>query len=603
MIDPTALPDTTGLPDATTTYQGQDVQARKPGFSFPAPRPSPSQPPVDFSQLMQGAGQGKGGLNLNSIMPLLLLAAPLIEAHNPGAGMAMASNYLNYTRQQADQKQRAILGLAHEFANVPDEQEGVVRSLVAAQLGVKPNDPIVDAVWHGRIAWSDPNLETERTIQRILGPQFAAARSMGIRLQPGMVTPDQARQLQAAGVNIFDVQGGAPAVPAQPGGGELGTRTPPVPAQPAIPGQVVYRGETQDTIRPGATWGQVFAGLVNNPQASGIVNQPIPREFWDPKTGTFKYKEAQDQIDRLYGTPYEQAGRAATASDTARRQYIDSVRGNIGRIVSAADSILNKASYPTPQDASNAQRQAHDLLQRGRDYITREIIGGRLSSEEGNAILSTLPTSFMPSVARPPKVSVNVAAQGRIPENIRTAITALQNQINITPEGPARDALTKRLQGIYDQYDIPAGAAPTRAGARSFDPARNIADARAKFEGVWNEARMYPKPVTDAMQRIAHGQGTSADQTLVNNAAQVGSTKAAALLGGIMNYQAQIDSFQKGAKPQNGAQPASPVKPATPPTGAQQQTFTKGGFPVYMVNGRYWSNGRFLDPKTGEPIP
>ena len=76
-----------------------------------------------------------------------------------------------------------------------------------------------------------------------------------------------------------------------------------------------------------------------------------------------------------------------------------------------------------------------------------------MTQEEGNAILGTLPTSFVPPVRRAP-----VPAAGAIPHNVQVAITALQRQIDATTPGPQRDTLIKRLQGIYDQYHVPATA-------------------------------------------------------------------------------------------------------------------------------------------------
>ena len=551
MIDPTALPGssrTGDFVDDPTTYQGQDVQARKPGFSFPAPRPSPSQPPVDFSQLMQGAGQGKGGLNLNSIMPLLLLAAPLIEAHNPGAGMAMASNYLNYTRQQADQKQRTILGMAHEFANTTDEQWPAVEGLLRSQ-GLGPD--VIRAIKEGRTAFRDPNWETEQQFRQIFGPGLDAARQMGVRFTP---TPEQVQAAQRAGLQIpYDVQGGSPAIPAQPGGGELGTRTPPVPAQAAVPGQVVLRG-TQ-AAAPTTTIGQVFSGAAGTPFANLPANPANTRLWMDfSKNNTEHKKEYQAFLREKMLAGLRLPGSVNLAELRTQMESPEAGMSFAAEFSRARDAM---AKLPVPVTI-NGQTQmvspdkAADIALRENGMVTVPLGGGRTVQMTGAQY-----------------ANFQIAQQ-------RLAIAQAR-------EGRA-------------EAKPPKGAGPVtpRGGAKPPKPV-DTAKISGDYESVWNGARAtFPPNVTDAMQRAVHGQATPADNKLLQ-----GQKGAAPYVTRLTSLWRQLNPAGQGQT----AQPAAPAKPAAPPSGAQQQTFTKGGFPVYMVNGRYWSNGRFLDPKTGEPIP
>ena len=115
--------------------------------------------------------------------------------------------------------------------------------------------------------------------------------------------------------------------------------------------------------------------------------------------------------------------------------------------------------------------------------MAKEVQDGRMTQEEGDRILGTLPTSFVPPVRRAP-----LAAAGTIPHNVQVGITALQRQIDATAPGPQRDVLLKRLQGIYDQYGVSAtagGAKPETIpslaqGAKA--PTQNALDVYAAWK-------------------------------------------------------------------------------------------------------------------------
>ena len=604
MIDPTALPGTNGLPDATTTYQGQDVQARKPGFSFPAPRPSPSQPPVDFSQLMQGAGQGKGGLNLNSIMPLLLLAAPLIEAHNPGAGMAMASNYLNYTRQQADQRQRTILGMAHEFANTSDDQWPAVEGLLKSQ-GIDP--ATIAAIKAGRIAFRDPNWETEQQFRQIFGPGLDAARQMGVRFTP---TPEQVQAAQRAGLQIpYDVQGGSPAVPAQPGGGELGTRTPPVPAQAAVPGQVVLRGTAPTPpigqLFPGAQ-GTPFANMLSTPENVKLYNDFVSqRKLSDEQARQHRTDYQKFLRDKLVAG-LQMPGSVNLAELRGQMESKDAGM-NFAAEVSRARTQLAKLPVPVQvggQTMMVSPDKAADIAMKNEGSVLVRIPGGGIVRMTG-AEFASFQVRQQELGLRATEVGIAQSREAREAAAAPTVFNVNGQRIRNVSDLKIAVALgTVPLSAVSPEMrDVIIGKPVSPQAIQT-----RVAGLDARIQGAWRQVETtYPRDVRDAMWRLVHDQpAQKGDDRLLGNAQ--GGRTARDAANGIRNWMGQREIWQSQLQGQSG-QPTRPVTPASSATSPRNQkipenatvagTDKRTGHQVYQTpDGRYYdgTTGALLNP-------
>lgn len=108
--------------------------------------------------------QKKQGFDLESILPLIMLAAPILEATSPGSGMGLLSGIGNFQQQRAirrRQESQALLGLLSE---ADDENLGLATEALIAQ-GYDPQT--VKAMAKASRAFVDPARKTNAILGKI----------------------------------------------------------------------------------------------------------------------------------------------------------------------------------------------------------------------------------------------------------------------------------------------------------------------------------------------------------------------------------------------------------------------------------------------------
>lgn len=128
--------------------------------------------------------------SLEQVMPLLLLASPLIEAGNPGVGMNLASGVLNYQRDKKERQNRILFGLAKDFADLGDENKDVLKALLK-NAGIEPD--IFEGAWAARKAFADPHAATNKYLDEMItgvigGQEFTGPRRL---IQPSQIESAQ----------------------------------------------------------------------------------------------------------------------------------------------------------------------------------------------------------------------------------------------------------------------------------------------------------------------------------------------------------------------------------------------------------------------------
>ena len=275
-------------------------------------------------------------------------------------------------------------------------------------------------------------------------------------------------------------------------------------------------------VRPG-TFGSVAPWLLDadDPKLQALGNARIPPPMLDadgfPDPSKVEaWLKAQPTVDaylRALQEPTfyerERLARSETPQERQHREYLVGVRTNIQHVVTAVDSLLNKTGYPTQQDAANAQKQAHAALVRARQYIAGEVQAGRMTQEEADGIVATLPQSFMPSVAKPTS-QVTVSVGG--PTDTVTA-----------PDGRTyqrRWATNQRTGQAVPQYNYNG----QWIGQAEFDRLTGGGRTAKSVDQLWQEAAVFDEPTRKAMWNVVHdgqtinGQkvtATKADRTRV----------------------------------------------------------------------------------------
>lgn len=559
MIDPRALiQQQSDAVDAQNQAGGQDQTApdqtgteafRAPSYRPPAiSSPRTTQPPVNIAGLL-GQGQGtKPGFNMDTLMPILMLAAPFIEARNPGAGLAMATGVMNYQRGQAEQNQRTVLGLAHEFANVTDEQWPAVDGLLES-MNIDPKTRAVVKALHDKGVFQDPNLKIERNLNQILGSiqqgQPLTPEQMQAARMAGLPTAYQAPVAGQPGIAAM-----APGTAAPTAGGILreSPATTGQAAVPAQPGGVVVRPPA-----PTVTYGELDPRYAGSP----IANVPIPpNEIRSVIDDVAKRSDADKAKLQAYlrsklvgglqipgsvdlatlrgqmeaaGMPF--AGEFAKARTEVAKTPVPVQIGGQTMMVSpdkAADLALKNEGMVLVRTPGGVVRMT------GAEFASYQTAQARLGIESArnNREAANAPPAFVINGVRVRNISdlkIGVAS-GKIP------LSAVDPVM--------RDAVIGRQ---------PTNTAAVQAHLTALD---------ARIQGQWTKAeQLYPQNVRDAMYRAVHNQAKPGDDKLLTFT-PAGAASARAYVAGIRNNMGQRQVYQGMLQPQT----VPAAKPSNKPT-------------------------------------
>lgn len=288
----------------------------------------------------------------------------------------------------------------------------------------------------------------------------------------------------------FALQGGA--------GGTTGPATPGgmVAGQPGAPYGTAQNAPGGPQGAPGSTGGGNTVADID-PRLRGTAYANLPSyAVLDPNTGLpdpQKIRAYEMDAGVAPPTPYETTLEKSRQEGIQQRQ--EDVRHNA--IASRVNTFVNAAKGRNPQ-------QAHALLQKAQDAL-RTFQQQNPNIDVSDIVIPNSQDIAGPTEGRPP-----------VPRQPRVA-------------GPGRVAHPRQ----------PAGArgprtAGTQTASQQAAPDRRHQALSARYEGLWTRARaQYPKDVTDALQRIVHGQGTAADNTLVNSPLNTG---VASLLQQLKTY-------------------------------------------------------------------
>jgi hypothetical protein len=355
--------------------------------------------------------------------------------------------------------------------------------------------------------------------------------------------------------------------------------------------------------RGGAAQGQTVGDLVPSLKGTTYGAQSV-LTILDPKTGGIDAAKV-NSMQRSAGvepmTPYQTARTEQTAQSAAETR----LNSLLSRDISNAERIAS---------GGGSQAQVHAALQNARNAIAE--FKKQHPEIDISAIEASVPDSTtIFSAGTKSRQSMDVQlqnlgfAQQRLADEAarlgiaseHLAITIANNANKISPKdqllfqmynaAPDGSPTRQRLQPIVDKIlkgmgvDIPF--TPTKPSPKpGADPTTGI---NAKIEGLWNAARgVFPKEVTDAMQRLVHGKATDADRKLLGQS--IAGQSPLQIAQGIMNLEGQKSSYQKkpGAAPQ-----AAPQKPvAALPAGLPDPKTNKGRTVKDTQTGkRYKSDG------------
>ncbi len=279
----------------------------------------------------------------------------------------------------------------------------------------------------------------------------------------------------------------------------------------------------------GSTLGDL--GLVPQPpqgmDASGqrlygqLASAPL-YGFVDPRTGMPDYTKIDTYINgRLKASgyqpmsPYEQARIAnekGTHQDALHSQYVTKAEQNVNRIAAAIRAI-NAKPYYTAAGIKGAEQNAAKLVQQAQSFLHGEVQAKRITQEEASGMLASIQQTGTPEM-RPPA----------------------------TPRGRGTGAAPRGARTSGTKY-------PTKPTARE-----------TAYQSLWNKIlldRGLGQNVTDAMRRVAHGQGTPQDETLLKgkSVATILDSKGTP----VNAWQVAIEL--RGGFPGGTGSPASPVPP------------------------------------------
>lgn len=298
----------------------------------------------------------------------------------------------------------------------------------------------------------------------------------------------------------------APAGSPAPGAGT----TPPGSVGPRTTGTAATTPTSLPPARPGtfgatAYWLANVASDPNNPRAAQLAaalwNERIPYQLLDANgfpdyTKIDAFLKANGLQAPAPMSPYE-ARRLADEEATAHRgeynTYLSGVRTNVQRLVGQADSILGRR-YVTQDAANAAQKQAHNLYLKVQGYVQREEDAGRLTQQDGDALLATLPTSYAPSVQPPRSLRLSVGG-GRTGRGGRPGTKPPQDPY----QGIAADALAN-------------GGKPSKTGLANFTRAMQAQHWTMQQTRDWL-TKNYPGWNTPTPSGRGHAAGGTATPT------------------------------------------------------------------------------------------
>jgi len=347
---------------------------------------------------------------------------------------------------------------------------------------------------------------------------------------------------------------------------------------------------TSGFLKIGSTWAQAFPELATNPQAQQIANQPIPASFWDASTGLFDYSKAQTAIDRQFGSPFAQSGRAATA----QRERVRDLGTRITAIVNAARQA--------GQSGGVSQQQLHDQMQRARDLLAN--YRAEFPQDDISTVEALIPDSrqlFGEGAYRRQAMDlaqanfrINLAKLGLSEQQAQTAASRLglsQQEFAFRMQEAAGNAVLgqydaaqargdtatmRRLQPVADQIMKDLGVAGPYAG-KSHNQALRALEAR--IAGLWEAARVYPPKTVEAMKRWVDGKPQPGDEALLNAAPPLGMLlPAREYAQRIAALEGQRRSFQPQATP-----------PTDPPAGYAGKTVTLDDGTKWSSDGTTWT--------------
>jgi len=364
MIDPSDLLTQQPGTDVGTPQTDQLEARRFPQFQAPIPRTPGISAPRMPKAPQRAQGQG-GGFSMDTLMPLLLMAAPFLEAHQPGYGMGLVGGVLQHQQEQAQARRQTILSMAKEFGNTPDDQWAAAEGLLKSQ-GLDAQT--ISAIKAARVVFRDPNFalnEQIRHTREFLAPEVAQQAVSGLPLQQ-ILTPDRLRAAQVAGIQLpYDVQTTAPGQAAIPGAmrgtpSEIGTAA----AQPvaAVPAQerVVVRGRTAVP-----TYGQLFGATAPQIMNTPFANTPIPVDA----QGIPNLREAAQTVEAITRTKITTDEAAATH----RKNYQEYLRGKLMDGLRSPGSV-DFATLRTQMASDEAGGMSFNgEFVKAQDAVTKEI--------------------------------------------------------------------------------------------------------------------------------------------------------------------------------------------------------------------------------------
>lgn len=102
---------------------------------------------------------------LETIVPLLMLASPLIELAKPGAGVGVYKGVLDHQQRTQDRNQALVFNLAKDLGNLDEEQLPMVKEALKAQ-GLAPEQ--IEAALSLSRVYRDPNAKAKRQLEQVI---------------------------------------------------------------------------------------------------------------------------------------------------------------------------------------------------------------------------------------------------------------------------------------------------------------------------------------------------------------------------------------------------------------------------------------------------
>lgn len=109
--------------------------------------------------------QKNGGMDLDSILPFLMLLSPMLEMRSPGSGLGLSSGILQYQRGRQEKRQRESMSLLQLLSEVDEDQLATAQGALI-DAGYDPG--LVKAMGKASRGMVDPARKAERALSQLV---------------------------------------------------------------------------------------------------------------------------------------------------------------------------------------------------------------------------------------------------------------------------------------------------------------------------------------------------------------------------------------------------------------------------------------------------